>query len=127
MINNIDHWQKEEALYEVLSFIKNDLGLSNRDVACVLKVHKSTVGRWFVSGRIPLSKNDGFLRKRLRLVGLIVIHMSLSVMFSDKEKRLAWLKTEHPVIGQLPWELMKAEDGLCHIRNYLENHLQRGG
>lgn len=107
-----------EALYETLCFIKEDLDLSNADLAPILKVTESRIECLLAGKEVPLCKC---------ILYLIEIHRNLCSMFSERKNRAQWLNTEHPVLRRKPIDVLKQElQGLDFVKSYLDYVMDRG-
>lgn len=115
-----------EALYEALAFIKKDLGFSNFQIATILRLSRYTINRYFRLKNVSLGKSKEILSIS-RVSDFIAIHQNLFSMFSNRENRLAWLNTAHPVLTRKPLDIIiEDECGLRNIRIYLDAMIIRG-
>ncbi len=120
----IDSRENEEAIYEALNYLKQQLKISGSEIASWLHVTPSTVNRWLKKGRVSLREP----RMRETLPLLLGIHQYLGGMFLDPFKQKEWLMTAHPFIsgGSPAKRMQESFEGLKEVFYYLLFHLQRG-
>lgn len=115
-----------KALAAALKYLKSEWGLSNENIAKILKVSKTTVKNWLDEESVPVGR--GTLSADVEaLISLLSIQKSLFAMFSTPPKQLEWLNTVHPVFGDKPLNLMmRSNEDLFATRQYLDYVGERG-
>ena len=102
------------AVAEALVFLKKSWDLSDEQVASF-------------AGRVPVESPGLLTPVTETILHLIALHRSLFAMFSVPERQKAWLETRHPVLGEVPADIMRRSvEGLIYVRRYLDYARGRG-
>lgn len=115
---------EEKTLFKALAFVKNDLKISESEIASVLNMPAGTIKWWFSEKRVILNKKT----VKPAVAHLIGIHRNLCSMFSTKKNRFAWLKTPHPDMANKlpPWDVMCSHGGLSVVHSYTDAQIEKG-
>src|SRR3989338_8004404 len=109
------------AVAEALVFLKKSWDLSDEQVASFLHIPRATVNSWLRAGRVPVESPGLLTPVTETILHLIALHRSLFAMFSVPERQKAWLETRHPVLGEVPADIMRRSvEGLIYVRRYLD-------
>lgn len=115
---------QNRAVTKALFQFQRDLNIKSKDLAEILGVDTRTLSRWQDAQQIA---NFGDKRVREPLSNLLGIVASLTEMFSELANREAWLKSAHPVLKEVPLEMMRDSfEQLIGVRQYLEYVSSRG-
>ena len=90
---------------DVVETLKRKLQLTDSEVARFVGVPERTYRRYRASGdALPPSSADSVLRAAR------ILHEA-NRTFADEDKALRWLKSEHPILGAKPIDLMDSDAG----------------
>ncbi|MDQ3230230.1 MAG: DUF2384 domain-containing protein, partial [Pseudobdellovibrionaceae bacterium] len=108
--------KQNRAVCRVIFQALEELNLKHEQLAEILGVDDRTIKRWQAAGRIATLKDKSVREPASHFVA---VYANLVEMFSTKEDREAWLKSEHPVLKATPLELMiESFENLANVRRY---------
>jgi len=114
------------ALIKGLDYLKNRLAWSGTKIAHILHLPANTLNTWIKKGFVPISNNH--LQPDVQaIIHLLAIHRSLEAMFENPAHQQAWISTHHPVLNDIPENLMaESIEKLIFVRQYLDYKRGKG-
>jgi len=114
--NELSHAEKEEALAENLFGIAEDLKLTQKQMAALIKTTESTYKKWKAAGRIPYKPQDPGYEAILNFLRL---SYNLDAMFQSSADEKVWLESPHEVFKKSPLEYASESfENLIAVRQY---------
>ncbi len=108
--------EKEETLAESLFGIAEDLKLTHKQMAALIKTTESTYKKWRANGRVPYKPQDPGYEAILNFLRL---SYNLDAIFKNSADEKAWLKTPHEAFKISPMEYAsKSFENLIAVRQY---------
>jgi DNA-binding XRE family transcriptional regulator len=105
----------DAVLAKALLNTREQLGLTQQELADIVGVHRTAIGRWADSGLRPQSKSG-----ELALL-LIRAYRALFALFGGNlEDMRHFLRTENRHLAGVPLVLMGQVQGLVHVVEYLD-------
>lgn len=105
----------EDVLAKALLNTREQLALTQQELADIVGVHRTAIARWAEGGLRPQSKTG-----ELALL-LIRAYRALYALFGgDLEDMRHFLRTDNHHLGGVPLTLMRQVQGLVHVVEYLD-------
>ncbi|MBS7663267.1 DUF2384 domain-containing protein [Pseudomonas lalucatii] len=105
----------DAVLAKALLNTREQLGLTQQELAAIVGVHRTAISRWADTGLRPQSKTG-----ELALL-LIRVYRALFALFGGNLQDMRhFLRTDNRHLGGVPLELMGRVQGLVHVVEYLD-------
>jgi DNA-binding XRE family transcriptional regulator len=109
------HADADAVLAKALLNTREQLGLTQQELADIVGVHRTAISRWADSGLRPQSKTG-----ELALL-LIRVYRALFALFGGNLQDMRhFLRTDNRHLAGVPLELMGQVQGLVHVVEYLD-------
>ncbi|UTW08600.1 antitoxin Xre/MbcA/ParS toxin-binding domain-containing protein [Pseudomonas benzenivorans] len=109
------HADADAVLAKALLNTREQLGLTQQELADIVGVHRTAISRWADSGLRPQSKTG-----ELALL-LIRVYRALFALFGGNLQDMRhFLRTENRHLAGVPLALMRQVQGLVHVVEYLD-------
>jgi hypothetical protein len=108
--------EKEEALAENVFGIAEDLKLTQKHMAALIKTTESTYKKWKAAGRIPFKPQDPVYEAILNFLRL---SYNLEAIFQSSADEKVWLESPHEVFKKSPLDYaLESFENLIAVRQY---------
>jgi len=108
--------EKEETLAENLFGIAEDLNLTHKQMAALIKTTESTYKKWRANGRVPYKPQDPGYEAILNFLRL---SYNLDAMFNNPADEKLWLESHHEAFKMSPLDYAaKTFENLIAVRQY---------
>jgi transcriptional regulator with XRE-family HTH domain len=109
------HADADAVLAKALLNTREQLGLTQQELADIVGVHRTAISRWADGGLRPQSKTG-----ELALL-LIRVYRALFALFGGNLQDMRhFLRTDNRHLAGVPLELMGQVQGLVHVVEYLD-------
>jgi len=123
----LDSEKSRRVLGKALARLQDSWGLTNAEMAHLIRVKPNTYGQWMKKQEVPFQKPP-YSAEIETIIALISIFRSLGAMFVSPGDQVLWLKTPHPHLSGLrPLDFAKlSAQNLFYLKQYLDYVRGRG-